>query len=103
MKATLKPGQWFMYPIDSGIPSKVWIYEGEVHHRKRVQEISKYQALALARWHGDSGVYYSYKDGNDRWQDVYVVGDIDAWFGDDSEGGAVNLLPALTLSGENHA
>ncbi len=83
---SLKDGQWFMYPIDQSIPDTLWVYEGEVLHRRKVAVITKMQALALSRWYSNDGMYYSYRDGNDRMQDVYVVGDIDSWFGDD--GGA---------------
>lgn len=78
---TLEPGQWFMYPIDSGIPKKVKVYSGSVHRSTLVTTISKYQALALRRWHSDPCIYYSYKGSNDRWIDVRVVGDIEAWYG----------------------
>lgn len=83
MKATLKPGQWFMYPIDSGIPSKVWVYEGSVHKRKQVGQINRFQALALRRWHGHPGLYHSCSDGNGNYRDVRVVGDLDAWMGEE--------------------
>ena len=81
--ATLTDGQWFMYPVDDGIPEQVTIYSGEVTRRKPVQKITRYQAMALARWHHQGGIYYSYQDGAGRWHDVYVVGDVDAWFGDE--------------------
>lgn len=83
MMATLKEGQWFEYPLDSGIPNAVTIYEGQREHRKRVTSITKMQALSLARWHGHAGLYWSVQDGNYRWHDVIVVGDVDTWCGDE--------------------
>lgn len=82
-RATLSEGEWFMYDIRDGInTNQVKIYSGEVQQRKHVRTISRMQALALCRWHGHDGIYNSYKDGNGRWRDVYVVGDIDAWYGE---------------------
>lgn len=80
-KFTLKPGQWFMYSIDQPIPSKVSIYTGDVFHRQKIATITRMQALALKRWHSDPGIYHSYRDGNGNYRDVRVVGDIDAWHG----------------------
>jgi hypothetical protein len=57
----------------------VTIFEGDVQHRKAVRKISKMQALALARWHAVQGLYFSYRDGNGRWQDVRLVVDMAAW------------------------
>jgi hypothetical protein len=74
--ATLKPGQYFEYPIDRGIPN------GGL---QRVEKITKMQALALARWHYEPGIYYSRKDGNGNWRDVRVVGDVDAFRGEDND------------------
>ncbi len=84
--ATLKENQYFEYPIDSGIPNDgVWIIERVGKSLQRVEKITKMQALALARWHHDRGIYYSRKDGNGNWRDVYVVGDVDAWYGEEDE------------------
>jgi hypothetical protein len=80
--ATLNDGQWFEYPLDSGIPKRVVIREGERKHSKTVTTITKMQALSLARWHGHQGIYWSVKDGNGRWIDVRVVGDVNVWCGD---------------------
>lgn len=81
-RATLKEGQWFEYPLDSGIPNRVVIREGARENCKQVATITKMQALSLARWHGHQGVYWAVKDGNGRWKDVRVVGDVDVWLGD---------------------
>jgi hypothetical protein len=81
-RVDLKQGQWFTYPLDRGIPSMVRVYSGTYENRKSVATISKMQALALARWYGHSGIYFSVRDGNDRWKDVRLVGDIEAWYGD---------------------
>lgn len=82
--ATLKDGQWFEYPLDSGITRRLAIYEGSREKRRQVATITKMQALSLARWHGHQGVYFSVQDGNHRWIDVRVVGDVNAWYGDDA-------------------
>jgi hypothetical protein len=84
--ATLKPGQYFEYPIDRGIPNGgVWIIERTESGLQRVEKITKMQALALARWHYEPGIYYSRKDGNGNWRDVRVVGDVDAFRGEDND------------------
>lgn len=80
--ATLKGGQWFEYPIDTGIPNRVTIREGSCHNYRVVATVTKMQALALARHHGHPGVYWAKRDGNGRWVDVRVVGDVEAWLGD---------------------
>lgn len=78
----MKDGQWFMWPIDRGIPTTVKIYEGSVEHRKYVETINRHQAMALIRWHGHKGIYFGYRDGNGKMIDVRVAGDIDAWRGE---------------------
>lgn len=84
--ATLKPGQYFEYSVDTGIPNGgVWIIERTENGLRCVEKITKMQALALARWHGDNGVYYIRKDGNGNWRNVYVVGDEDAFHGEDDD------------------
>lgn len=77
--ATLKDGQWFEYPIDTGITRRITIYEGSCYNRRQVATITKMQALALVRYHGHPGVYWGKRDGNGRMIDVRVVGDVDAW------------------------
>lgn len=70
-----------MYSIDQPIPSRVNVYTGDVFHREKVATINRMQALALKRWHGYPGIYHSYRDGSGNYRDVRVVGDIDAWHG----------------------
>lgn len=79
--SVLKEGVWFMRSADyfNPIPERLFLYEGDVFHRRKVGEITKMQALALIRWHGEERV--SYKIG-DRWLPVYVCGDLDAWLED---------------------
>lgn len=82
-RATLKDGQWFEYPLDSGIPNTVTICEGKRTHYKAVCKITRMQAIALARWYGHPGIYYSVPASNGRRKDVRLVGDTAAWHGDD--------------------
>jgi hypothetical protein len=79
----LLEGQWFMYPIEEAMPDRLTVYEGPVEARIRVTTISRYQAMALKRWHGNGPVYYTYRNGFGDYRNVRVVGDIDAW-GDES-------------------
>lgn len=62
------------------IPKELHVYEGDVFHRKLVKKISKMSALALIRWHGEERVAYA--NGNGNMKEVYVCGDLDAWFSD---------------------
>jgi len=81
--ATLKDNQYFEYPVD-GIPNDgVWIIERTKNGERQVEQITKMQALALARWHPSD--MSCYMDGNDNWITVYVVGDVDAWYGEEDE------------------
>lgn len=84
-KMALRIGEWFMYSIDTGIPSRVSVFTGCVSHRKKIREISRFQAMALSRWHRQGGVYHSFIDCNGRWHDVRVVGDIEEWYGWEDE------------------
>jgi hypothetical protein len=76
----LQKGHWFMWPIDEQIPQRVSIFCGSVLNRKFVTFISRGAALALWRYYGHKGLYYSYIDAVARYHDVRVCGDIDAWF-----------------------
>lgn len=78
-RATLKDGQWFEYPVDSGIPNTVTIHEGERGKSTIVRKITRMQAIALKRWYGHPGIYWSIMDGNGHLKDVRLVGDVDAW------------------------
>lgn len=80
----MKDGEWFMYPIDQPMPRTLKIWSGGVLRRTKVREINRYQAMAYARWHGHQGLYFSYRGANGRMIDVRVVGDIDAWRGEDA-------------------
>jgi hypothetical protein len=79
----MRDKEWFMWSIDAPMPRKLTIYTGGVNRCKAVRTITRHQAMALARWH--EPLYFSYTDGNHRWCDVHVVGDIDEWFGNGDE------------------
>ena len=81
----MNAGEWFMYSIDEPLPRTLKIYTGSVHKRTFVREIKDTQARGYIRWHGNGPLYFSYKDGNGRWCDVRVVGDIDAWYGEEGD------------------
>lgn len=75
-------GEWFMYPVDEGMPETLDVYKGPVDRRVLVRRISRAQALAFARYYGHKGLHYQYQDRVDHWQSVRVVGDIEEWYGD---------------------
>lgn len=77
----LKPGQWFMWDTDRPMPDRLTVCEGEVRSASRVTTISRFQAMAIIRWHKYGIDYCSYRRGNGNFRDVYVVGDIEAWYG----------------------
>jgi len=76
----MEPGEWFMIPLGEQYPERVTVYKGQVHTRSISRFITRQQALALWRWHGNKGLYYSYKRPDGQWKDVRVCGDIDVWF-----------------------
>lgn len=61
-----------MYRADphEPFPQNLTIYSGPVESRHKVRTITKMQALALLRWHDCE--LASYRDGNGRFQNVYV-------------------------------
>lgn len=75
-------GQWAYYPIDDPMPDKLNIFEGCWKKRRKVGEINRYQAMAYRRHWDNGGVYYGVQDGNYRWIDIRLVGDVDAFYGD---------------------
>lgn len=77
----LTVGVWFMRSADyfNPIPKTLHLYTGDVFHRRKVGEITKMQALALIRWHGEERCAYKYGSG---YKEVYVCGDLDAWYSD---------------------
>ena len=77
----LKPGQWFMWSVDSPMPDALTVFEGPVERRMPVITISRFQAMALKRWQEYDDSYCCYKNGNGDMRDVYVVGDVEAWYG----------------------
>jgi len=76
----LQKGHWFMFPLNEQIPARVAIFKGSVLNRQFVTFISRGAALALWRYHGHKGLYYSYIDMHAHYHDVRVCGDIDAWY-----------------------
>lgn len=83
--ATLKAGEWIWRSIDQQWRDPTPIFTGAWETRKRVGQVSRMQAMALARWHGEGGLYYMVKDGNDRQIDIRVAGDIDAFYGEEDK------------------
>ena len=81
---TLGAGQWFMYPLQDDIPSTIIVYEGSAGQRREVARITKMQALALARWHEETSEDAQVREG-DNWVYVHVVGDTEAFYGDEEE------------------
>lgn len=79
---TLKNGEWIFRPIDQQWKHPTLVFTGSWERRKAASYVTRYQAMALARWHGTQGVFYSVKDGNGRQIDIRVAGDIAAWYGD---------------------
>lgn len=82
---TLAPGEWLYFKMDYNtmvIPTTVHIYTGSWEHRKSVRTVSHNAAMALWRWHGEPVLYYSVRDGNGKFFDIRVAGDIDAFHGD---------------------
>lgn len=79
----LQPGEWFMWQLDRQLPDKLTVWKGAVLKRKYVATISKHTALALWRWYGNKGLYYSYMTFSGLIRDVRVCGDVEAWFGDE--------------------
>ena len=82
---TITAGRWAYYPIDAPMPAVLTVYEGPWERRRAVGTITRYQAMAYRRWWDNAGVYFSVKVPNHRTQDIYVVGDVDAFDGEDIE------------------
>lgn len=82
---TLKDGEWIWRGIESQWREKTPVFTGSWEKRKRVGEVNRYQAMALSRWHSEGGLFYMVKDGNGRQIDIYVAGDIEAFYGDGDE------------------
>jgi hypothetical protein len=81
----LKEGQWFMWSVDDPMPDRLTVFEGPVESPLRVTTISRYQAMALKRWAKWDSCYYCYQVRGGQFHDVYVVGDIDAWYGPETD------------------
>lgn len=83
----LAPGEWFYLRMENDtliIPRTVNIMAGSWEHRRIIRKVTKMQALALWRWHTEyGGEWISVKDGNGKWYDIRVAGDIDAFHGDE--------------------
>jgi hypothetical protein len=78
----LTKGQWAYYELDRAMPDKLDVYEGNWANRHKVDEITKYQAMAYRRhWH-NTGLWFSVRRANDKWLDIRLVGDIDAYYDD---------------------
>lgn len=77
----LGDGAWVYWSIDGGMPSELTLFTGSWESRRKVGTLTKMQVLGYCRWHPDESYgYYSVKDGNDRWKDIRVRGDIDTFF-----------------------
>ncbi len=79
----IREGRWAYWPVDGPMLQTLKVYEGDWEHRREVGTITRYQAMAFYRHWDNGGVYFSVRDGNRRWVDVYVVGDTDAFYGDE--------------------
>lgn len=77
---TLNEKEWIYRPIDQQWREKTPVFTGTWEHRKRVGTVTRMQALALSRWHGVRGVYHSVRDGNGRWMDIRIAGDIETFY-----------------------
>lgn len=72
-----------MWPLGEEIPQRVAVFAGSVFNKRFVCYISRGQALALWRWHGHKGLYFSYIDARAKYHDVRLCGDIDAWMSEE--------------------
>ena len=82
----LASGEWFYFRVENDrliIPPIVNVYTLSWEHRMVARRIRKMEAIALWRWHYDAPVYYSVKDGNGRFFDIRVAGDVDAFHGNE--------------------
>lgn len=71
-------GKWAYYPIDLPMPSTLKLFEGGWGKHRQVGTITRYQAMALAKHWG--GKHYECVLTHGRYVDIYVIGDIDAWY-----------------------
>lgn len=79
----LGPGIWVQQNRESygDKRGRVYCWDAESKKEKFLYTITKYQFMALLRHH--EGHYMAVKISNNRWVDVTVVGDIDAFFAKD--------------------
>lgn len=76
----LGDGTWVYWNLDQPLPQTFKLFTGAWENRRVVGELTKMQVLGYCRWHPEqSGVFYSVQDGNDKWKDIRMRGDIDAF------------------------
>lgn len=80
MSSVLGEGEWIYREISRHWSKQVVVYKGTWKEREKVKTISKYCAMALARWHGDPSLYFSVPVANQKRIDVRIVGDLSSFF-----------------------